>query len=78
METVFNVMADSVTDEVSYLDFCKSLSSFVKRDPIIMQSLVKFSVMEVRKILREEVLTVLDEAYFLKGRTLQEFLCEYS
>ncbi|CAE7224153.1 Scn5a, partial [Symbiodinium pilosum] len=61
METVFNVMADSVTDEVSYLDFCKSLSSFVKRDPIIMQSLVKFSVMEVRKILREEVLTVLDE-----------------
>ena len=61
METVFNVMADSDTQEVSYLDFCQSISSFFKRDPVIMQSLIKFSVMEVRKILQEDVLMVLQE-----------------
>jgi len=61
METVFNVMADNVSQEVSYLDFCQSISSFFKRDPVIMQSLIKFSVMEVRKILQEEVLLVLQE-----------------
>ena len=60
METVFRVMADISTEEVSYLDLCQSISSFFKRDPIIMQSLVKFSIQEVRKILREEVLVALE------------------
>eukprot|EP00438_Fugacium_kawagutii_P031787 Skav230993 [mRNA] locus=scaffold1822:124049:124984:- [translate_table: standard] len=61
METVFHVLDSDDSSEVSYLEFCQNLGSFFRRDPVIMQSLVKYSVLEVRKILERDVLEILNE-----------------
>ncbi|CAK9115483.1 Sodium channel protein type 4 subunit alpha A (Voltage-gated sodium channel subunit alpha Nav1.4a) [Durusdinium trenchii] len=50
MAMVFNVLDSESTQEVSYLEFCQHLGSFFKRDPVIMHSLVKYSIMELRKV----------------------------
>ena len=61
METVFHVLDSDDSQEVSYLEFCQNLGAFFRRDPVIMQSLVKYSVLEVRKILEKDVLDILNE-----------------
>jgi len=61
METVFHVLDSDGSGEVSYLEFCSNLGAFFRRDPVIMQSLVKYSVIEVRKILEQDILDVLNE-----------------
>ncbi|CAE7945113.1 glpV, partial [Symbiodinium necroappetens] len=60
LESIFYVLDADASGEVSYLEFCSSLGTFFKREPIIMHSLVRYSVMEIRKILRQEVLSILD------------------
>ena len=55
LESIFYVLDEDTSGEVSYLEFCSSLGNFFKREPIIMHSLVRYSVMEIRKILRQEV-----------------------
>lgn len=54
--TVFNVLDTGNTQEVPYLEFCQHLGNFFKRDPVIMHSLVKYSVMELRKLLEHDIL----------------------
>ena len=61
METVFHVLDADGSGEVSYLEFCSNLGAFFRRDPVIMQSLVKYSVIEVRKILEQDILDILNE-----------------
>jgi len=61
LESIFYVLDEDGSGEVSYLEFCSSLGTFFKREPIIMHSLVRYSVMEIRKILRQEVLSILDQ-----------------
>lgn len=56
MATVFNVLDTGNTQEVPYLEFCQHLGNFFKRDPVIMHSLVKYSVMELRKLLEHDIL----------------------
>ncbi|CAK9115481.1 unnamed protein product [Durusdinium trenchii] len=61
MAMVFNVLDSESTQEVSYLEFCQHLGSFFKRDPVIMHSLVKYSIMELRKVVEQDVLRILHE-----------------
>ena len=48
LESIFYVLDADASGEVSYLEFCSSLGTFFKREPIIMHSLVRYSVMEIR------------------------------
>ncbi|CAJ1457848.1 unnamed protein product [Effrenium voratum] len=59
MQVIFNVLDSDNSGEVSYLEFCQNLGSFLKRDPVIMHSLVQCSVLELRKMIREEVADVM-------------------
>ena len=38
------------------MEFCQHLSNFDKRDPLMIQSLIKYSVMELRHLLKKDVL----------------------
>ena len=48
-------------EQLSYTELVETLSAFQLRDPVMMQSFLKYSVMEVRKILKEEVLCILNQ-----------------
>eukprot|EP00913_Durusdinium_trenchii_P034711 g32473.t1 len=59
VEVVFNVLDGNASEEVDYLEFCKHLSTFRKRDPVMMQSMMKYSVMELRHLLKQDIMQVL-------------------
>ena len=63
MQTIFTVLDSDNHGEVSYLEFCQNIGGFLKRDPIIMHSVVHCSVLELRKLIREEVLEVMQEQH---------------
>lgn len=68
MQTIFRVLDSDDSGEVSYFEFCQHLGSFLERDPVVMHSLVKFSIMELRKLMKEDALGTLH----LHTRLLQE------
>lgn len=68
VETIFNVLDEDRSGEVSYLEFCKHLGSFFERDPKIIGSVVKYSMMEIKQVVKEEVMDVLQ----LHTKMLQE------
>eukprot|EP00435_Cladocopium_sp_Y103_P042281 s426_g11.t1 len=47
--------------EVSYVEFCQQLGTCRKRDPIMMHSLVKYSVMELQKTIQHDIMEKLNE-----------------
>mmetsp|Transcript_47859 Transcript_47859/g.111824 ORF Transcript_47859/g.111824 Transcript_47859/m.111824 type:complete len:629 (-) Transcript_47859:51-1937(-) len=59
MQTIFHVLDTDNSGEVSYYEFCEHLSHFFERDPAIMNSLIKYSVMELRKLVDTDVKTAL-------------------
>lgn len=61
METIFRVLDDDCSGEVSYIEFCQHLASFWERDPVMLQSLVKYSIMEIRKVMGREIMDTLKE-----------------
>eukprot|EP00434_Breviolum_minutum_P017945 symbB.v1.2.015826.t1/scaffold1191.1/size132917/5 len=61
IETIFNVLDDDRSGEVSYYEFCKHLGSFFERDPKIVNSVVKYSMMEIRQVIKEEVVDCLQQ-----------------
>eukprot|EP00438_Fugacium_kawagutii_P017675 Skav211272 [mRNA] locus=scaffold2429:31143:33260:+ [translate_table: standard] len=61
MATVFNVLDTGKTREIPYVEFCQHLGNFFRRDPVIMHSLVKYSVMEVRELLKRDILQELQQ-----------------
>ncbi|CAJ1335031.1 unnamed protein product, partial [Effrenium voratum] len=61
METIFNVLDSDSSGEVSYVEFCQQLGTCRKRDPVMMNSLIKYSIMELRKLVQTEVLAKLHE-----------------
>lgn len=63
MQTVFSVLDSDSSGEVSYLEFCQNIGGFLKRDPIIMHSLVHYSVLELRKLIRDEVMQTLHDQH---------------
>lgn len=58
VEVVFNVLSGKGTD-VDYMEFCQHLSTFNKRDPLMIQSMIKYSVMELRHVLKQDVMEAL-------------------
>lgn len=63
MELVFNVLNINGSGHIPYLEFCKSLGSFFKRDPIIMHSLVQCSIMDLKKLVQQEVVTSMKQQH---------------
>lgn len=61
METIFNVLDHDSSGEVSYVEFCQQLGNFRKRDPLMMNSLIRYSVMELRKLIRKDVMNLMSE-----------------
>mmetsp|Transcript_22163 Transcript_22163/g.39852 ORF Transcript_22163/g.39852 Transcript_22163/m.39852 type:complete len:604 (+) Transcript_22163:48-1859(+) len=61
MLTIFNVLDERNEQEVSYLELCQKLDDATKRDPALVSSLVKFSVDELKKIIRDEVMATLEQ-----------------
>ncbi|CAJ1356378.1 unnamed protein product [Effrenium voratum] len=59
LATVFRVVDDENKGEVSYLQLCQLLASFLDRDPVIVQSLIKYSVADLRKLVQHEVVDLL-------------------
>lgn len=61
VETLFHVLDVDRSGEVSYLEFCQLLDSCTRRDPAMLQSIIKYSVMEVRNMVRDEVIATLNQ-----------------
>jgi len=61
METIFRVLDEDCSGEVSYIEFCQHLASFWERDPVMLQSLLKYSIMEIRKVIGDEIVSALKE-----------------
>eukprot|EP00930_Biecheleria_cincta_P015471 TRINITY_DN12902_c0_g1_i1.p1 TRINITY_DN12902_c0_g1~~TRINITY_DN12902_c0_g1_i1.p1 ORF type:complete len:680 (-),score=103.34 TRINITY_DN12902_c0_g1_i1:130-2169(-) len=61
VSTLFAVLDEDRSGEVSYLEFCQLLDSCSKRDPAMLQSVIKYSVMEVRNMLRDDVMAILHQ-----------------
>ncbi|CAJ1386978.1 unnamed protein product [Effrenium voratum] len=61
MQTIFRVLDTDWSGEVSYLEFCQHLAGFFERDPTILQSLLKYSILEVRKMISVDVQGTLRE-----------------
>jgi len=59
--SIFEVLDADSSGEVSYLEFCQHLGSFFERDPNVMHALVKYSIMELRKMVRSEVVEILEK-----------------
>lgn len=60
VEVVFNVLSGG-NAEVNYMEFCQHLSAFNKRDPLMIQQLIKYSVMELRSVLKQDVMEALQK-----------------
>jgi len=58
VEVVFNVLSGKGT-EVDYMEFCQHLNTFNKRDPMMIQSMIKYSVMELRHVLKQDIMEAL-------------------
>ncbi|CAJ1403947.1 unnamed protein product [Effrenium voratum] len=54
MKTIFQVLDKDNAGEVSHFQFCQHVGSFSKRDPVIMHSIVKYTVLELRKLIEQE------------------------
>ena len=59
VEVVFNVLAgqeaNNSTVEIDYMEFCKHLNTFQRRDPQMVQTMLKYSVMELRRLLKSDI-----------------------
>lgn len=61
LQTMFNVLDSDDSGEVDYLEFCSQLGKCPKRDPMMLAAMTRYSVMEVRKILQQEIQQSLNE-----------------
>mmetsp|Transcript_19798 Transcript_19798/g.46198 ORF Transcript_19798/g.46198 Transcript_19798/m.46198 type:complete len:650 (-) Transcript_19798:195-2144(-) len=59
--SIFEVLDTDSSGEVSYLEFCQHLGSFFERDPNVMNALVKYSILELKKVLKSEISEVVRE-----------------
>ncbi|CAE8647587.1 unnamed protein product [Polarella glacialis] len=60
LASVFNVLDADGSGDVSYLELCQMFDSATKRDPTMMLSLCKFSIMEVKQVIQNEIRPLLD------------------
>eukprot|EP00435_Cladocopium_sp_Y103_P013258 s3843_g3.t1 len=51
MQTIFKVLDADGSGEVDYVEFCHHLGSCKKRDPLMMSSLTRYSVLELRNLI---------------------------
>ncbi|CAE7472753.1 Ca-alpha1D [Symbiodinium natans] len=61
METIFNVLDSNHSGEVDYVEFCQHLGNFRKRDQHMMPSLIKYSIMEIRQVIKRDIVQILEE-----------------
>lgn len=61
METIFNVLDSNRSGEVDYVEFCQHLGNFRKRDLHMMPSLIKYSIMEIRQVIKRDIVQILEE-----------------
>eukprot|EP00931_Biecheleriopsis_adriatica_P101671 TRINITY_DN76762_c0_g1_i1.p1 TRINITY_DN76762_c0_g1~~TRINITY_DN76762_c0_g1_i1.p1 ORF type:complete len:635 (+),score=74.16 TRINITY_DN76762_c0_g1_i1:61-1965(+) len=59
LATMFSVLDEDRSGDVSYLEFIKSLDSAARKDPLMLSNMIKFSVAEVRILIEQEVMKVL-------------------
>lgn len=50
MQTIFQVLDSDGSGEVDYVEFCHHLGSCGKRDPLMMSSLTRYSIMELKNL----------------------------
>ncbi|CAK9003094.1 unnamed protein product [Durusdinium trenchii] len=77
MQTIFNVLDSDGSGEVDYVEFCHHLGSCKKRDPLMMSSLTRYSVMEMRNLvsgITNSIVEVLEENAQMLHEQL-ELLC---
>lgn len=63
MQTIFKVLDCDGSGEVDYVEFCHHLGSCKKRDPLMMSSLTRYSVLELRNLISnmtKDIFQVLD------------------
>ena len=77
MEVIFHVLDSDNSGNLSYLEFCKNLGSFFKRDPIIMHSLVQCTVLDVKKLIQKEVVSVMREQHAEMMREQRKLLAAF-
>ncbi|CAE7748494.1 scn4aa [Symbiodinium sp. CCMP2456] len=63
MELIFRVLDEDKDGNLSYLEFCKNLGSFFRRDPVIMHSLVQCSLEELKQVVKEEVVALMKQQH---------------
>ncbi|CAK9023920.1 Voltage-dependent calcium channel type D subunit alpha-1 (DmCa1D) [Durusdinium trenchii] len=61
LQTMFNVLDTNDSGEVDYVEFCNQLGKCQKTDPLMVASMTRYSVMELKKIIRSEVIEALKE-----------------
>lgn len=74
---IFNVLDSDGSGEVDYVEFCHHLGSCKKRDPLMMSSLTRYSVMEMRNLvsgITNSIVEVLEENAQMLHEQL-ELLC---
>lgn len=74
IQTMFNVLDANNSGEVDYLEFCNLLGRCPKRDPMMLAAMTRYSVMELRKILQQDILEVVREQTELLKEQL-DLLC---
>eukprot|EP00439_Symbiodinium_sp_Y106_P080652 s160_g19.t1 len=67
MDTIFNVLDHDSSGEVSYVEFCQQLGNFRKRDPLMMNSLIRYS--DVMNLMSEHT-ELLTEQYDMLNEQL--------
>ena len=61
MQTIFRGLDSDGCGEVDYVEFCYQLGSCKKRDPLMISSLTRYAVMEVRTLLQGELMKAVKE-----------------
>jgi len=56
LTTIFNVLDEDRSGDVSYLEFCQNLDGASRKDPQTLQSITRFSVAEIRILIQQEVM----------------------
>eukprot|EP00435_Cladocopium_sp_Y103_P047846 s453_g14.t1 len=74
IQTMFNVLDANNSGEVDYLEFCNLLGRCPKRDPMMLAAMTRYSVMELRKILQQDIVEAVREQTELLKEQL-DLLC---
>eukprot|EP00913_Durusdinium_trenchii_P019822 g18632.t1 len=61
MRTIFRALDADASGEVDYVEFCHQLGTCKKRDQLMLSTLTRYAVMEVRALIEGEVMKAIEE-----------------